>query len=106
MTVPSMLQLVPQRAVLQTKVPERAKWVRGQCRGVGRNPWGNVVDDYFWRRVGDGDEYGHHDINQKVAGHHERQQAHAQQSPVAFAAPAEFAHCPRRTNRTLTCTHI
>lgn len=101
-----MLQLVPQGAVLQTEVPERAKWVRGQCGGVAGIPRGYIVDVYFGGSVGDGDEYGHHDVNQEVAGHHERQQAHAQQSPVAPAASAASAHCLWCTNQTQTCAHI
>lgn len=68
-----------------------------QPGGVGCDPWGHVVDAYLGRRVGDGDKYGHQDVYEEVSRHHAWQQAHAQQAPVAFAAPA---HPPARATHT------
>lgn len=101
--VPLVLQAVPESAVLQTKVPERACRVRSQLRGVCRDPWGDEVDGYLGRRVGDGDKYGHQDVYQQVSRHHARQEAHTQQAPVAFAAPP---HHPARTTHTCNREHI
>lgn len=56
------------------------------------------MDGDLGRSVGNGDEYRHHDIDQEVARHHARQQAHAQQASVAFAAPAHHLVCKNQTD--------